>query len=140
MQYEYWEYGVRNWFTEWQKSHPDFKETTATAIPTATDDVHMPDKAPKIGFIAPTENGVIDPNSRMSIELSSSGAYPPEKTEVYLNNKYVLTAESNPLNISFVPADISSLSASNTLSVVVYDKVFNKGEASVNFAVAASGI
>ncbi|MEA2715049.1 MAG: penicillin-binding protein [Candidatus Parcubacteria bacterium] len=139
-QYEYWEYSVRNWFTEWQKSHPDFRETAAIAIPTATDDVHLPDKAPKIGIIAPTENGVIDPNSRMAIELSSSGAYPPQKTEVYLNNKYVLTAEANPLNISFVPADISSLSASNTLSVVVYDKVFNKGEASVNFAVAASGI
>ena len=132
-QFQYWEYGVRNWFTDYQKSHPDFREVAATPIPTATDDVHTPEKAPKVVITSPTGGLTIDPRSSLQIHLSVTGAYAPRKTDVYINNKFVLSSTIDPLNISFVPSDIGGLSADNTLSVTVYDSVYNKGQASLLF-------
>lgn len=134
-QYEYWEYGVRKWFASFQQAHPDFKETTTINIPTATDDVHTPDKMPQISFVVPTDGSAINPQALLSIHLKITGGFAPQKTEVYINDKYVLTSEHDPLNISFVPADVSTLSATNRLSVVFYDTAFNKAQASVNFSV-----
>lgn len=135
VQYASWEYAVRKWFEEWQKTNPSFKETTDFTIPTATDDVHLPEKAPRVSITSPTNNSVIDPNKQLTIQLQSSGRFSPKKTEVYLNGKYVLTAETNPLNISFVPADVSNLSTTNTISVILYDSIYNKGQASVDFGI-----
>lgn len=132
-QYEYWEYGVRKWFEVWQTSHPDFNETDVVSIPTATDDVHVTANAPKVSISSPAGGAVIDPKSRMTIQIKYEGKYPAKKTELHINGKYVLTAEQNPLSISFVPVDVAQISSNNTISVTVYDEVFNKGEASTDF-------
>ena len=136
-QFQYWEYGVRNWFTNYEKSHPDFKEVVSTPIPTATDDIHTPEKSPKVGFVTPINGSVVDPQAPLVIKINSTGAYQAVKTDVYLNGKYVLTSSTDPLNISFIPADISDLSATNTLSVTVYDSVYNKGQASTQFLLSS---
>ncbi len=134
-QYENWEYGVRKWFDTWKINNPSFKETTDFTIPTAIDDVHVPEKAPRVTITSPANNATIDPQRQLTIQLQSSGQFQAKKTEVYLNGKYVLTAEANPLSISFVPADVSNLSATNTLSVTLFDSVYNKGQASIDFGV-----
>lgn len=134
-QYENWEYGVRKWFETWKKDHPDFKETTSVAIPTTIDDVHTPDKAPRISFISPQLGISIGAKDSLTIKLQSIGAFPAQKTELYLNGKYVLTTEKNPLDISFFPSDIGGLSNINQLSVTVYDSMFNKGTATTTFSV-----
>ena len=134
-QYEYWEYAVRKWFDEWKVSNPNFKETVDLTVPTETDDVHLPEKSPKVTIISPTPNVVIDPNVQLLIQLQSTGQYQIKKTEVYLNDKYILTNETNPLNISFVPSDVGNLSQTNKLSVVLYDSVYNKGYATVDFQI-----
>ncbi len=134
-QFQYWEYGVRNWLTDYEKLHPDFHEVAATPIPTATDDIHTPEKSPKISILSPADNSVIDPSSNLSIKLNITGTYAPQKTDVYINNKYVLTSSADPLNINFTPSDIGGLSADNTLSVTVYDAVYNKGQASTTFRI-----
>jgi penicillin-binding protein 1C len=134
-QYESWEYGVRNWFKEYQVSHPELQEVTNIVIPTETDDVHTPEKSPKITIVKPINNSPINPNQILSVELKSEGSYPPQKTEVYVNGKLILTSVSNPLTFSFIPNDIGNLtSENNTLSVILYDKVSNKGQAVVNFS------
>ena len=132
-QYANWEYGVRKWFDDWQKSNPTFKETTDFSIPTATDDVHTPDKAPKVSIVSPANNAVIDPSKLLSISLQESGAYPVQKAEVYLNGKYVLTTTNNPLNISFVPNDIGGLSTNNEVTVTLYDTVYNRAQVTFDF-------
>ena len=139
-QYQYWEYGVRNWFNNWQKTHPDFKEATAMPIPTATDDVHTAEKAPHLTVVSPAQNATIQPQQVMSVQLQATGAYPIQKTEVYINGKYVLTNTSNPLSFSFIPADVMDLSATNTpqttntLTFTSYDSVFDQAQASINFS------
>lgn len=134
-QYPYWEYATRKWFDEWKISNPDFKETTNFTIPKETDDVHVPDKFPQVKIVSPEQNVSIDPNQQLSIKIQVSGPKQPKKTEVYLNDKYVLTKEYDPLNISFVPADVGNLSPTNTISVVLYDSVYNKGQDSLRFEI-----
>jgi penicillin-binding protein 1C len=136
-QYDNWEYGVRNWFRDYQAQHPEFKETKGNiAIPTETDNIHTPEKAPRVSIISPNGGLLIDPQEILSVQLKADGAYPLRKTEVYLNGKYVLTATNNPLNFSFVPADVGNLNdQNNSLSVIVYDSVSNKGQAVMNFLI-----
>ena len=134
-QYEYWEYGVRKWFEKYQKDHPDFKEATSIEIPTATDDVHLPGKVPQVSFVTPKPGTSIGSGESLSIKLQVSGAYPAQKTEVYINGKYILTSEKDPLNISFFPSDVGNLSGENALTVKLYDTVFNKSMASTTFSV-----
>lgn len=133
-QYVNWEYAVRTWFATWQKSHPDFKETTNFTIPTATDDVHIPANMPVISVTSPQEDAAIDPNKLLTISLRETGRYPAQKSEVYLNGRYVMTNTQNPLVISFVPNDIGSLQATDTLSVTLYDTVYNQATTSIDFS------
>ncbi|MCX6719418.1 MAG: transglycosylase domain-containing protein [Candidatus Taylorbacteria bacterium] len=134
-QYKYWEYGVRNWLSEYEKTHPDFKEVTDIKIPTEKDDVHTPDKAPLVTILTPTSTAMIDPNQLLNVQLAVRSMNQPQKTEVYINGKYILTAMTNPLNFSFMPADSDNLTDNNTLSVILYDTALNKGQAIVNFTV-----
>jgi len=137
-QYANWEYGIRNWLTEYMISHPNFQEVTGTMIiPNETDDVHTPEKVPKITIVSPVTDSLINPQEILSVQLKLDGAYPAQKTEVYLNGKFVLTAITNPLNFSFLPVDVGNLNeSSNSLSVIVYDSVSNKGQAVANFSIA----
>ena len=133
-QYANWEYAVRNWFTTYQQKNPTFKETTNFAIPTALDDVHIPTKLPVVSIISPAQDLTVDPTKLLTISLRESGVNPIQKSELYLNGKYVLTNTTNPLNISFIPADIGGLSATNTASITVYDSVYNQAQASLDFS------
>ncbi|MDE2038334.1 MAG: penicillin-binding protein [Patescibacteria group bacterium] len=137
-QYKYWEYGVRNWFKTWQVSHPDFKETTDFSEPTATDDVHVPANFPHVSILSPAPGTVVAPSSLVNVKLQESGAYPPQKTEVYLNGRYVMTATTDPLSFSFIPADIGGLSDTNSISVDLVDSVYDRAEATTTFLVASS--
>ncbi len=134
-QYANWEYAVRAWFTDWQKSNPSFKETTDFTIPTAIDDVHTPANIPHISVASPQQGSTIDPSKIMTINLSEVGRYPAKKTDVYLNGKYVLSDNDNPLSVSFVPSDIGGLGPTNTVSFVLYDSVYDQATTSVDFSI-----
>lgn len=132
-QYEYWEYGVRQWFDNWQKLHPEFKEATSFTIPTQTDDVHLAGKGPVVSIFSPVSGTVIDPQKLLNLQIKIADGRSIIKTEVYINNKYILTSTTDPLNISFIPSDLTDLDTENTLSITVYDQAYNKGLASINF-------
>ncbi len=132
-QFQYWEYGVRNWLANYKKDHPNFTETAVMTIPTATDDIHMPEKAPRVSVVAPAVGTTFHSGDTLNIKVQSLGIYPITKTDVYINNKYLLTVTSDPLNISFALADAGNLQDQNTLTINVYDTVYNKGQATTNF-------
>ena len=136
-QFANWEYAVRKWFSTWQLSHPDFKETTDTTIPTATDDVHVPANFPHISISSPTDGSTVSPDGLLNVQIQETGKYPPQKTDVYLNGKYVMTATDNPLSFSFNPSDIGGLQQTNALSVTLYDSVYDQAEATTTFMVAS---
>ena len=135
-QFASWEKGVRDWLATYEITHPDFKEVTSYVIPTEVDDVHTPESAPKISITSPINGAVIGSQAILPIQIQYMGKSQPLKTEVYINGKYIQTINNSPLNFSFVPGDVATLSDSNTLSVTVYDTAYNKSEATTSFSVS----
>jgi penicillin-binding protein 1C len=134
-QYENWEYGVRKWFDEWKTKNPSFKEGVAISIPTAVDDIHVEANLPKVEISLPKTEGPFDPNSKVTVSISSSGKFPIKKSELYLNSKFITSSELNPKVLSFVPRDVEGLDVNNIIKVIVYDTVYNRGEAVIDFSV-----
>ncbi len=134
-QFESWEYAMARWLPTYKAAHPEFIDTSAVVIPTAIDDVHTSDNAPRVFISSPAAGSVVNPNQSLSIQLQNSGRYPIMKTEVYLNEKFVTTVQNNPTSFSFVPADVGTVPGVNTLSVTVYDTIYNKSQATTTFSV-----
>jgi len=137
-QFESWEKGVRAWFATYQALHPDFKEVTSYVIPTVIDDIHTPENIPQISIKNLPNGAIINPQNLLPIQIQYAGKYQPLKTEVYINGKYIQTISDTPLNFSFVPEDVATLSDTNTLSLTVYDTVYNKNQTSVIFNTGAA--
>jgi 1A family penicillin-binding protein len=131
-QYESWEYAVRKWFNTWKMSNPGFVEQTAVNLPTATDDVHIPDNFPMVTITTPTPNSNLKLSAVASINLSISSKRPLRKTELYVNDRYISTNDRTPTQISLVPRDVGLPTGKSIIKVIVYDDVLNKGEAAVD--------
>jgi penicillin-binding protein 1C len=134
-QYENWEYGVRAWFEEWKKSNPEFKETSDFDIPDEVDDVHTEENMPKVTINVSGGDKVFNTSSRVDILVSVSGKYPLKKSELYINGKFIVSNERDPKSLNFIPQDIDGIGRRNTVKVIVYDSVYNRGEASVDIEV-----
>lgn len=136
-QFPYWEYAVSKWFTTvYQPAHPDFKESANAAVPTATDDIHVPANFPQVSIVSPSAASAVSANSLLSVQLQKTGRYPAQKTDVYLNGKFIMTAANDPLSFSFNPADIGGLQPVNTLAVTLYDSVYDRAQATTTFTIA----
>jgi membrane peptidoglycan carboxypeptidase len=129
-QYESWEYAVRKWFDIWKLSNPSFAESVAVTIPTDSDNVHRPGQGPNVSIISPAPGTGINPRQSLTIQLQATGPNQARKTEVFINGRFALQNESSPLSVTFIPADTGNVrTGSTTISVIVYDTVFNRGQA-----------
>jgi 1A family penicillin-binding protein len=126
-QFDHWEYPV----TEWLKT----QILTQPTIPSAKDDVHTPARSPKITITNPVENLTYSLNKKMTISLSSQSTFPISKLDFYLNSTYIGSSATYPFLFSFTPADIKSISTTNTLKVLATDSVYNRSETEVSFSV-----
>jgi penicillin-binding protein 1C len=134
-QYANWEYSVRQWFANYQKTHPEFVETNDFTAPTATDDVHVPANFPVVSIVSPSSGTDIDPDSRVTVSISTTGPYPIQKADLYINGNYITSNTISPFNMSFTPNDISGIQQNNSLEVLVHDSVFDQGSATTTFAI-----
>lgn len=134
-QYESWEYGVRKWFVEWQKSNPGFVETTNMVMPIGSDDIHTAANSPKVTISSPLPDATFNSHGRININLTISNVYAIKKTELYINDRYISSTEQNPQTVSFVPQDIGVQQGVNIVKVVVYDSVLNVGQATQNLVI-----
>ncbi len=134
-QYENWEYGVRNWFETWKKTHPDFVENANIQIPTEKDDVHTLENSPQVSLSIPEQGSPHTANSHIIVSVAITSKYPIKKSELYVNGKYVYTNSQNPKVLSFTPQDIERIETNNIIKVVVYDTVYNRGEASIDLEI-----
>ena len=132
-QYTNWEYAVRNWLVDYETKNPGFKETTDFTIPTAVDDVHVPENFPHISISSPLEGVNLDPNKRVGVSITTSGPYPIQKTSLYINGNYITSSIISPFGMSFTPADISGIQQNNSLEISVQDSVFDQGSATTTF-------
>ncbi len=121
-QYNKWEYSVQKWAQE------NGYASTTTQIPNEYDDIHTPEKAPKIKLVYPNAIKTYSPNERINILVSNNsyGGYPLMKLNFYFNGKFI--GSSNSTTFSFVPSEIGNLKPENELKVIGFDSVYNKGE------------
>lgn len=132
-QYQNWEYAVRQWFVDYQQKHPGFVETNDFTPPAEVDDVHTPANFPIVSIVSPTNGIALDPNGLVNVSIKTSGPYPIQKANLYINNNYITSSTKAPFNMSFIPIDISGIQQNNSLEVSVQDSVFDQGSATTTF-------
>ncbi len=136
-QYESWEYGVRNWFKNWQSQNPTFLETNDFTIPTEKDNIHTKESIPVVTITSPVEKKTYskDKDSSLLVQFNSQTVYPIAKSEIYINGKLVSSSLKDTSTFNVNLSKINNISDKNTLRIVVTDNVYNKGESSVEFIV-----
>ena len=128
---------MRKWFDNWQKNNPSFKEAVSFDIPTATDDIHIETNLPTITILSPKQDDIVNMNSRLSIKISATGKFPIKKSELYINDRYISSSETDPSTLSFTPSDIGDIQPiRNTIKIISYDSVYNRAESTVNISIS----
>lgn len=128
-QFANWEYPIRKWAEE----HGLIDQDPTVVIPTATDDVHVAGSLPQITLVSPSSSRHYQKDSPLSVAIRYNGKYPFLRADISVNGLYV--GSTSNTNFSFIPSDLEMLNTENTLSVVVYDSVLNRVEATTNFIV-----
>lgn len=126
-QFRLWEYGVQNWLKNQYIEYP--------YRPTEYDDVHTPEKSPRIRITDPVESRNYSPTERITIETDNRGPYTLLKVDFYLNDNYIGSSDKYPYLFSFTPAQISGLKNKNTLKVIATDAIYNRGESEITLKI-----
>lgn len=130
-QFVLWETPVRKWAEE-QK----LTDETEVVIPTEDDPIHKPEFAPVVSIVSPKNGTVFKKNERVVVSISAMPKkFPLLKAELYANGVFVDSFFAAPFSFSFIPKDLSGITDSNELKVVVYDTVLNRGEVTTTIAV-----
>ncbi|HRY62324.1 MAG TPA: PBP1A family penicillin-binding protein [Candidatus Paceibacterota bacterium] len=131
-QFNSWETSVRRWAAE-QK----IQEESISVIPTAADDIHGPNFAPKINIVSPDQNREYPLNEKIGLFFTSSPSkYPITQADFFINDTFIGSSKNAPFSFYFVPSDIPQIKNVNNLKVIIYDSVRNSGENNSIFKVA----
>ena len=126
--YNNWETAVQNWWTTNSSKYPI---VTAVDKPTTEDNVHTQANAPHVTITSPTTTDTYSKDSSVTVKIQTSGTYPLQKMDVFLNNVYVGTTQGLTPSLSFTPSDIKNVTTGpNTLMVVATDWVYNTANVS----------
>ena len=129
-QFNSWEYGVRQWVTR-----NNIVENNTGFIPTEFDNVHLPERAPVVTIATPNPSIIYNKNQQVVVSTQINFSFPLSKVEFFLNGNYIGNSTMAPFSFSFIPEDIEGVTAVNSLRVVAYDSVFNKGEATTELRI-----
>lgn len=131
-QFELWENPIRKWVAE-----QGILEESINVIPTATDDVHGPNFAPKINIVSPDQNREYSLNDKIGIFfMSTQGKNPITQADFFINNTFIGSSKMPPFAFYFIPSDLPQIKNVNELKIVIYDSVRNSGESNSLFKVA----
>jgi penicillin-binding protein 1C len=129
-QFENWEYGVRNWFDEWKKQHPNFTENNTFIIPTASDDVHTINTIPTVTLShISTERNM----SRLNVDIAIKSVNPIVKMDYFINGQFLGSTSNPPSTLTIDLTKGAALKKTNDVRVVVTDSMYNHGEKSATF-------
>ncbi|HEY4490228.1 MAG TPA: penicillin-binding protein [Candidatus Paceibacterota bacterium] len=129
-QFERWEYGVQTYLKQTGYTPP-----INPMIPTENDDIHNPQSSPKVIIFNPKNNDVYNINQNIDILVQGESRYRIKKAEFYLNGSYLGESTTIPLRFSFIPENLTFIQKQNSLRVVLYDEIYNKGESVITFLV-----
>jgi penicillin-binding protein 1C len=130
-QFDHWEIPVQNW---WAQNKSKYPITTINEKPIATDDIHIDQNKPRISIVEPNSTTNYSPDQKIFLKISSSGAFPLQKIDIFINDVYLETKET-PFNFSFIPKDLENMQNTNEIKIIAYDSVYNRNEATSVFNV-----
>ncbi len=123
-QFNHWEIPVQNW---WAQNSEKYKTTTWAEKPMETDNIHTEISQPIISLIEPDSTTVYPPNQRVWLKISSSGYFPLQKIDIFINDNFIDTIKS-PFSFSFIPEELDNLKFENELKIISYDTAYNRTE------------
>lgn len=132
-QYINWEYGVQKW---WEENKNNYKTVTTEDKPQKENRIYAQISKP-IAEISGIDDRVYNKNQtiNLSIDIKNQNLVKLKKVDLFVNNTYLTSLKSYPIQTSFMPSDIENISSSNTLKVIVYDANGNFSENEVYFKV-----
>jgi len=129
-QFTRWEIPVRAWAIA-----SGFQDENNLVVPTETDDIHVEKNFPKMQITGVDDGQIFPANFLINISAKSTGKFPIQSIEYYLNGRYLGASDRTPFSFSFNTQEGVSGSSDNILRVVGTDSVFNRGEVSVSFEI-----
>ncbi|MEK7569439.1 MAG: transglycosylase domain-containing protein [Patescibacteria group bacterium] len=131
-QYSHWEIPVQNWWAQNKRLYPTVSNFDK---PIGSDDVHTESSRPRVTILEPSPDMVYSRDSKIVLKLESSGRFPLEKIDVFVNDVFVGSA-SSPSGFSFNLETLDNLRAKNELRVISYDRAWNRTETLATFQVS----
>lgn len=130
-QFSHWEIPIQNW---WAQNSSKYGVTTSIDKPTSVDDVHTSGSKPVISIVEPNSTTTYSNNQKIDLQISSSGLYPIQKIDIFINDIYLGTS-TYPFNFSFVPSDLENLQTENEIKIIPHDTAYNTSETTSIFKV-----
>jgi 1A family penicillin-binding protein len=130
-QFNHWEIPIQNW---WAQNKGRYPITTWSEKPTMEDNVHTASSKPIVSILEPNNTTTYSTDQKINLKISSSGYYPLQKIDIFINGVYLETIQS-PFNFSFTPENLETLQNENELKIISYDTVFNNSETNLIFKV-----
>jgi 1A family penicillin-binding protein len=130
-QFELWERGVERWMQS-----TGFVAPIELPLPTGDDTAHGPQFAPQVKITSPKNDSTYRPNEKINVIIESSNNYPLKEVRYFINGVFIGDSKNLPFVFSFTPNDLGLLESKNELSVIVYDSIYNQGEAKTSFTVS----
>lgn len=120
-QFPLWEEPIRRWVAT-----QNIREDRDSDIPTEEDDIHGPEKLPRLRVLSPDDKLKYNPEQPISFRFSYQGVYPLASLEFFFNEQYLGSSDQEPFAFSFRPSDYNPAQTRNELRVVAKDNVGNR--------------
>jgi membrane peptidoglycan carboxypeptidase len=130
-QFNQWEIPVQKW---WAEHKANYQTITLDQKPVGEDDVHTDASKPNVEIVEPSKLQIYSPDQRIQLKVSSTGYYPLQKIDIFINDTYLGTSQA-PFNFSFIPKDLDDLREQNEIKIISYDSVYNRAETNSTFKV-----
>ena len=121
-QFLFWEEPVRAWVAT-----QNIIEGDRSAIPTEYDTAHTTESAPVLSVSGLDFNQTHTASENIVLIVSSVGVYPLNRVDLFVNGQLFEKKTVAPFSFTFTPEEITSLTTDNTITVIGYDSIFNKG-------------
>jgi len=130
-QFSHWEIPIQNW---WAQNSGRYPQTSWAEKPTLVDDIHTGPIDSLLSIIEPNKLTTYPPNQKINLKVGSSGFFPIQKIDVFVNDIY-LGSTGSSLDFSFIPSDLDNLREENEIRIIFYDSIYNRGESVSTFRV-----
>jgi len=117
-QFELWEAPVKKWVEQAGLRFDGFK------LPTEEDSVHKPEFSPQFSVLGLLQE--YGSSDTISFTISGTGVYPLSRVDIFINDVYTHTSATKPFSFSLSVNSVKQIQKENTVTVTVYDSVFNK--------------